>query len=471
MAHWQDATVGSDGLITLGSGPDQIRLLSPKFVNAAGKAVVGFGGTRIGKGLGSGGGGGGGADLFATAALDLNFAGNAPKLAGVASSFATLLAVSRAQTVASYARTVAGVLTSFAANELRRTDMGVLIEESRTNLFLQSQTFDNASWVKRSGTITANAATAPDGTTTADKFVPDAGGTTHDFYQLGTPTSGTNTLSIYVKASGLTWVALNLNGVANAVASFNLALGTVGTVAGAAATKTASIEALADGWYRLILTATAGAGGASGFFSGEADNDWTYSADGVAGCFVWGCQLEANSFASSYIPTTTLAVARNQDSITTADIAWWNGSAGTLYAEGAPRYLPADLPGSIPALVGLDGGSAVELMTLRRNNGSGGKANALINDGNVAQASFDIGTWADAASHKLALAYAANDVRFCDAGTLGTPDTAATLPTPTTCRIGNAQGNGSTPLNGYLKRVAYFNTAANDAALQALCAA
>ena len=37
------------------------------------------------------------------------------------------------------------------------------------NLLLQSQTFDNASWTKGADvTITANGATAPDGTATAD---------------------------------------------------------------------------------------------------------------------------------------------------------------------------------------------------------------------------------------------------------------------------------------------------------------
>ncbi len=50
-----------------------------------------------------------------------------------------------------------------------------LIEKVRTNLVLQSQTFDNASWNKTTDgqvTITANAAAAPDGTTTAEKMIP-----------------------------------------------------------------------------------------------------------------------------------------------------------------------------------------------------------------------------------------------------------------------------------------------------------
>ena len=45
---------------------------------------------------------------------------------------------------------------------------GLLIEEQRTNLLLRSEEFDNASWAKTNATITVNATTAPDGTTTAD---------------------------------------------------------------------------------------------------------------------------------------------------------------------------------------------------------------------------------------------------------------------------------------------------------------
>ena len=53
---------------------------------------------------------------------------------------------------------------------------GYFSEGSRTNLALQSQTFDNASWLKQAITValpvvTADQTTAPDGTTTADKIV------------------------------------------------------------------------------------------------------------------------------------------------------------------------------------------------------------------------------------------------------------------------------------------------------------
>ena len=45
--------------------------------------------------------------------------------------FTPYLSCTRAST--GYAQTAAGTLTSFAANTLRRTDKGLLIEEARTN--------------------------------------------------------------------------------------------------------------------------------------------------------------------------------------------------------------------------------------------------------------------------------------------------------------------------------------------------
>jgi hypothetical protein len=54
-----------------------------------------------------------------------------------------------------------------------------LIQKVRTNLALQSQTFDNASWTKYQSSVTANSTTAPDGTLTADTLADTAVNDTH----------------------------------------------------------------------------------------------------------------------------------------------------------------------------------------------------------------------------------------------------------------------------------------------------
>ena len=52
-----------------------------------------------------------------------------------------------------------------------------LIKSAVTNLVLRSEEFNNAAWTKTSATVTANAATAPNGTLTADKLITDSGAT------------------------------------------------------------------------------------------------------------------------------------------------------------------------------------------------------------------------------------------------------------------------------------------------------
>jgi hypothetical protein len=72
---------------------------------------------------------------------------------------------------------------------------------------------------------------------------------------------------------------------------------------------------------------------------------------------------------------------------------------------------------------------------------------------------------------KAALAYKTNDVILCVGGTLGTLDTSVALPTVNRLSIGiRGDNNASTPLNGHIRQIAYYNTRLTNATLQALTA-
>jgi hypothetical protein len=176
---------------------------------------------------------------------------------------------------------------------------------ARRNLLTYTEQFDNAIWVRTgldafgSGS-TANATTAPDGTTTADFIRPGAVSSTQWIRLNPAPTQTAQTLSAYVKASGYTKVALKESVTTGAYASFDLSNGTVLANTGGVST---SITALSNSWYRISMTlASPGSCGlqinvlATGYASGDP-NSSTFSGDGVSGIFIWGAQLNTGALA------------------------------------------------------------------------------------------------------------------------------------------------------------------------------
>jgi len=213
---------------------------------------------------------------------------------------------------------------------------GLLIEEQRTNLVTYSEQFDNAAWVKTRVTVSANATTAPDGTSAADKIAETSDSGFHFVNQtsVSAVTAVAHTASVYVKAAERTWCILELGGTPFGCAVwFNLSNGTVGTQAGSP--SSATITAAGNGWWRITMAKTATSVGTFtfGIYPTTGDNVASYTGTTGSGIFVYGAQLEAGAFATSYIPTTTLATLRNADDVTmtgTNFTSWYSASEGTF---------------------------------------------------------------------------------------------------------------------------------------------
>lgn len=180
------------------------------------------------------------------------------------------------------------------------------MEYAPHNLALRSQEFDNASWTKANATVTANAATAPDGTVTADALIENTSTSAHYTSQGLTLTATTYTFSAYVKSKGATWIALQVYDGAARLSYFNIVTGTTGTNSSG---NTSSITAVGNGWYRCTLTRTfATTTNDVAVYLASADGTANYTGDGTSGIYLWGAQLSVGPYPLDYTPTTTAAV-------------------------------------------------------------------------------------------------------------------------------------------------------------------
>lgn len=364
-----------------------------------------------------------------------------------------------------YAQTAAGVLVNFGSGVPRRTDRGLLVEDARTNLILESQTLATAPWTTFRASVTADATAAPDGTTTADKLVEDTTATnTHTCAQTVTLTASVQTFSIYAKAAERSQFLLFVPSTAFADATnrsvyFTLTgAGSTSTPSGSGAT--ASIEALAGGWYRCILNVPATlAIGALIQYGLAVGGSNSYTGDGTSGLFLWGAQIEAAMGASSYITTTTVTATRAGDNPTIS-------SPGVDYplSMGYEFVRALDPVLQTPTLR-LDNNTDADRAYLQITNTSAPRI--IVVAGSVVQTDTSIAaSLALGPVYKHTGVFATNRVQHAINGVLGTEDTVATMPvTPTFFRFG-----GTIFLTGqpfvYIRRAAIFNTALADAALQ-----
>ena len=205
---------------------------------------------------------------------------------------------------------VPSVLTG-AGGVVMPTGTGTLVAgAARTNIMLRSEQLDVSPWTTASAVVTANAATAPDSTITAERLADTTNNSSHYAIQSGTlPTvAGKVTFSIYLKSAGHTWVCIGANVSAGYWADFNLVTGELGLKNSSTVSR---IEALADGWYRCSITATATnfpSGSAYvAFLPSDIGGTPVYVGTGTA-IYVWGGQVEKGDAATDYLPTTTAPV-------------------------------------------------------------------------------------------------------------------------------------------------------------------
>ena len=195
----------------------------------------------------------------------------------------------------------------------------ILLEPQRTNTLTYSSSFDNAAWTKVNATVTANTTTSPSGIVDADTLTADGTSNIHQTVSsaISFTNSTTYTYSVYVKKNTNNFIQLYFSAsIGGMFANFDLnsgSVGTLGTLSGSA--PTSSIVNVGNGWYRCSMTITANATTTAACVIHITSSSTAPRAESntlSTSVYIWGAQVEAGSYATSYIPTTTASVTRNE---------------------------------------------------------------------------------------------------------------------------------------------------------------
>jgi len=387
-------------------------------------------------------------------------------------STVTAYTVTTTQPITNYIpvlETAASGVARFDHNPTTFESLGLLIEQQSTNLVLQSQTFDSATWVKNGGgtavTVIPNTIIAPDGTLTGDKL-DEAGGVTQSQVILQGVTvanSTAHTFSFYAKAAERSFVYTQTQGAGNFQVVFNLTTGTVGVSSGTF--TSATITPVGNNWYRCAVTATSTTTNYNWYIEPQATNALgTHLGVANNGIFLWGAQVEALAFPTSYIQTVASQVTRAADSASmtgTNFSSWYAQGEGTLYVESLAQNTAAANNKNLRLHDGVSTSNELWL-----GSGSPGtSARCQIISGNVTY--FDSNMPSQVTANvfgKYAVSFETNNAVLCANGTLGTVDTAVLI----SSAINQFTILPPSQRAGYYKKIAYYPIAATSAQLQAL---
>jgi len=195
---------------------------------------------------------------------------------------------------------------NLVGNDVLRFEFGLpLIEPAATNYMRNSAVIGGSNWIVMATTVVMNARMAPDGTNTATLLTEDSTNAQHLIRQL--PTGVTTvvgqywTQSVFMRASNSTFGSMTSNG--EGFASFDLING---VAARSSSCVAASMQYLADGWYRCSATWIKSNVNLT-LYIGCSANTSVYLGTSTNSVYVWGAQMEPGFGRTSYIPTTATA--------------------------------------------------------------------------------------------------------------------------------------------------------------------
>ena len=242
-------------------------------------------------------------------------------------------------------QTAASGAARFDHNPATGESLGLLVEEARTNSIRNSTDLSPSSfYFGASGqpyTFSTNQTASPDGTTTAGSILFT--GIKCGFAITSTGVTATtitvNLFAKYITGSVNTHVRIQLSpeGGGDNYGLFNLTTGAFST---SGSVSSVTMTPFPNGWYRCSVTAThsttwpQNSGDIRIWFHGATATETPINNTDQT--YVWGVQLEAGAFPTSYIPTVGSTVTRAADvaSMTGTNFSsWYRQDEGTWFAN------------------------------------------------------------------------------------------------------------------------------------------
>lgn len=361
-----------------------------------------------------------------------------------------------------------GTLKTADAGVLRvgareKTIRGALFEIPKTNLALASEDLGNTTyWVANGTTVNANVLAAPDLTSTADKIVETAGNALHGRYQAITWTAAGYTVSTFARAAERSWICIEINDGGSRVAYFDLVNGVVGF---ASAGLTIGMTYIGNGWYRCWSTRiTAAVAGHHAVYVVTGDSVTTYNGTGTSGVHIWGWQVEATTYPTSYIRTTTGTVTRAGDKCVLSSTTY-SDNINPEEGTGIVTFEAHGTDGLNHYVLAYSDGTGNNAIMLRYSTTFGYDLTVIT--GGVAQATLSIAGFSANVRNRIAFSYKANAIHASINGGAVISDVSATLPVMNQLSIGNYL-SGDFQLSGFIEEFMHLPMAESSSKLPEL---
>ena len=349
------------------------------------------------------------------------------------------------------------------------TEPSLLLEHQRSNLIPQSEYFGASDWTKNNTSVAIGFA-SPDGTNNAYKMTDDSTDSKHGVYDLDVlPTDGNvYTRSVFVKKGTARYVVLSARHLPTSSGTSWIYdfYGNDWELTGSSGAGQ-SIENYGNGWIRLSISHISNSNFNNdfsiGISSGPNIADASYSGSGDT-LYIWGAQIEAGSYPSSYIPTHGAAVSRSADSCSVTGVSDVIGQTeGTFFVEMGDDVNFGTVTTSIFCLDNNTANNRIELSITPTGNG---RISFYVANGGTEQVNI-LSTSTLSANDKIAVAYKANDFALYLNGTAIDTDTSGSVPATSVARIAQRYDGGRTEKNAY-KQTVLFDTRLTNAELATL---